>query len=128
MNKKTVYEFANAINEHNTDKMYSLMTDDHKFIDAHGSEVMGKDKMKMDWKDHFRRFPDYKIEITKIFANGEFLGAFGFETGIFKGQQTDNNASSWPVSWKVIVDNNKIKLWQVYEDTAIQFETKKPSL
>ena len=128
MNKKTVYEFANAINEHSTDKMCSLMTDDHKFIDAHGKEVVGKDKMKIDWKGYFRRFPDYKIEITKIFANGDCLGAFGFESGTFKGQQTENNASSCPASWKVIVDNNKIKLWQVYEDTKIQFETKKPSL
>ena len=121
MNKKTVYEFAHAINEHSTDKMYSLMTNDHKFIDAHGNEVVGKDKIKIDWKDYFRRFPFYKIEITKIFANGDFLGAFGFESGILKGQQTDNNASSWPASWKVIVDKNKIKLWQVYEDTRIQF-------
>src|SRR6476646_10676383 len=116
MNKKTVYEFANAINEHSTDKMCSLITDDHKFIDAHGKEVVGKAKMKIDWKGYFRRFPDYKIEITKIFENG-----------ILKGQQTDNHASSWPASWKVIVDNNKIKLWQVYEDTKIQFEAKKPS-
>jgi ketosteroid isomerase-like protein len=119
MNKKTIYDFASAINEHSTDKMYSLMTDDHKFIDAHGNAVVGKDQMKIDWKNYFQRFPDYKIEITNIFANGEFLGAFGFESGAFKGQQSDN----WPASWKVIVDNNKIKLWQVYEDTEIQFET-----
>ena len=104
------------------------MTDDHKFIDAHRNEVVGKNKMKVDWKDYFRRVPDYKIEITKVFANGDFLGAFGFEIGTLKGQQTDNNATSWPASWKVIVDNNKIKLWQVYEDTKIQFETKEPSL
>jgi ketosteroid isomerase-like protein len=66
MNKKTIYDFANAINEHSTDKMYSLMADDHKFIDAHGNEVVGKDKMKIDWKDYFRRFPDYKIEILSL--------------------------------------------------------------
>jgi len=104
------------------------MTDDHKFIDAHGNEVVGKNKMKIDWKGYFLRFPDYKIEITKIVANGDFLGAFGFESGTFKGRQTDNNASSCPASWKVIVDNNKIKLWQVYEDTKIQSETNKLSL
>ncbi len=73
MNKKTVYAFANAINEHSIDKMYSLMTDDHKFIDAHGNEVVGKDKMKIDWKSYFREFSDYKIEITNIFANGDSL-------------------------------------------------------
>ena len=128
MNKKTVYAFANAINEHSIDKMYSLMTDDHTFIDAHGNEVVGKDKMKIDWKSYFREFSDYKIEITNIFANGDSLGAFGFASCTFKGQQTGNNASYWPASWKVVVDNNKIKLWQVYEDTKIQFKTRKPSL
>jgi len=61
MNKKTVYAFANAINEHSIDKMYSLMTDDHKFIDAHGNEVVGKDKMKIDWKSYFREFSDYNF-------------------------------------------------------------------
>ena len=35
MDKKIFFDFVNAINEHNVDKIYSLMTDDHKFIDAH---------------------------------------------------------------------------------------------
>jgi ketosteroid isomerase-like protein len=119
MNKKTVYDFANAINEHSTDKMFSLMTDDHKFIDTYGNEIIGKDKMKIDWRNYFRRFPDYKIEITNIFANGDFLGAFGFASGTFKGQPRNNDTSYRPASWKVIVANNKIKLWQVYEDTTL---------
>jgi ketosteroid isomerase-like protein len=46
MDKKIVYDFVNVINEHNVDKIYSLMANDHKFIDAHGNEVSGKDKMK----------------------------------------------------------------------------------
>ena len=128
MNKKTVYAFANAINEHSIDKMYSLMTDDHKFIDAHGNEVVGKNKMKIDWKSYFREFSDYKIEITNIFANGDSLGAFGFASCTLKGQQTANSASYWPVSWKVVVDNNKIKLWQVYEDPKPRLKTKEPGL
>ena len=119
MNKKTVYDFANAINEHSTDKMCSLMTDDHKFIDACGKEIVGKNKMKIDWRNYFRRFPDYKIEITNIFANGDSLGAFGFASGTGEGKQSKNNATYRPASWKVIVDNNKIKLWQVYEDTTL---------
>jgi hypothetical protein len=38
MDKKIVYDFVNAINEHNVEKIYSLMTDDHTFVDAHGNE------------------------------------------------------------------------------------------
>ena len=124
MAKKTVYDFANAISEHSVDKIYSLMTDDHKFIDAHGNEIVGKDKMKAGWTGYFQWFPDYKIEITDIFANGDTLAAFGFASGTFKGKQTDNKENYWrlPASWKVIVENNKIKLWQVYADTKIPFE------
>src|ERR1700676_2885901 len=74
--KKIVDDFVNAINEHNVDRIYLLMTDDHIFVDAHGNEVSGKDKMKTGWTVYFQWFPDYKIEITNIFANGDTLAAF----------------------------------------------------
>jgi ketosteroid isomerase-like protein len=124
MNKKIVYDFVDAINEHNVEKIYSLMTDDHKFIDAHGNEVSGKDKMKAGWTGYFQWFPDYKIEITDIFFNGDTLAAFGFASGTFKGIKTEKNENYWrlPASWKIIVENNKIKLWQVYADTKIPFD------
>ncbi|HEX4375412.1 MAG TPA: nuclear transport factor 2 family protein [Puia sp.] len=124
MNKKIVYDFVDAINEHNVEKIYSLMTDDHKFIDAHGNEVSGKDKMKAGWTGYFQWFPDYKIEITDIFFNGDTLAAFGFASGTFKGIKTEKDENYWrlPASWKIIVENNKIKLWQVYADTKIPFD------
>lgn len=124
MNTKTIYDFINAINEHNTDKIYSLMTDDHIFIDAHNNEFISKDKLKTGWASYFNLFPDYKIEITNMFTNGNNFAAFGFASGTFKGLQTGNNENFWklPASWKIIVENNKIKLWQVYADTKIPFD------
>jgi ketosteroid isomerase-like protein len=124
MDKKIVSDFVNAINEHNIDKIYSLMADDHKFIDAHDNEVSGKDKMKAGWTGYFQWFPDYKIEITDIFANGDTLAAFGFASGTFKGIKTEKNENYWrlPASWKIVVEDNKIKLWQVYADTKIPFD------
>jgi ketosteroid isomerase-like protein len=124
MDKKIVYDFVNAINEHNVDTIYSLMTDDHKFVDAHGNEVSGKDKMKAGWTGYFQWFPDYKIEITDIFSQSDTLAAFGFASGTFKGIKTDKNENYWrlPASWKIILSNNKIKLWQVYADTKIPFD------
>src|ERR1700684_4126079 len=71
MDENIVNDFVNAINEHNVDKIYSLMTEDHKFIDAHGNEVTGKDKMRAGWAGYFQWFPDYKIEITDIFSIGD---------------------------------------------------------
>jgi ketosteroid isomerase-like protein len=124
MKKQTVYAFANAINEHSVDKIYSLMTDDHTFVDAHGNEVKGKDKMKSGWSAYFQWFPDYKIEILDLFMEGDILAAFGFASATFHGNEVDSKENHWrlPASWKIVVDHDKIRSWQVYADTKIPFE------
>jgi ketosteroid isomerase-like protein len=124
MNEKIVFDFVNAINEHNVDNIFVLMSDDHKFIDAHGNEVSGKDKMRAGWSGYFQWFPDYKIEVTDIFSNGDTVAAFGFASGTFKGLITDKNENYWrlPAAWKILVSKNKIKLWQVYADTKIPLD------
>lgn len=124
MYKRIVYYFVEAINKHDIEKIYALMTDDHVFIDAHGNQVEGKDKMKWGWAGYFQLFPDYKIEISDIFENGETIAAFGFAEGTFKGLKTMDNENFWrlPASWKAIVDDGKIKYWQVYADSKIPFD------
>lgn len=42
MNTKTVQKFAEAIKQHNVERMSVLMTDDHNFNDNRGNEVIGK--------------------------------------------------------------------------------------
>ncbi|MDF2433778.1 MAG: hypothetical protein JWP44_3409 [Mucilaginibacter sp.] len=124
MNKQIVYYFARSINAHETDKICSLMTDDHLFIDAHGNKVSGKDKMKAGWARYFQWFPDYKIEIVELFESGDTVVAFGFAEGTFKGLQTENNENYWrlPSAWKAVIEDGKIKQWQVYADTKIPFD------
>jgi|SRR5579872_928272 len=124
MDKKIFYDFVSAINEHNAEKLYGLMTDDHRFIDAQGNKVTGKDKMKAGWTGYFQWFPDYKIEVTDIFIKGDTVAAFGFAEGTFKGIKTDQNKNYWklPVAWKAVIENGKVKLWQVYADTKIPFD------
>jgi hypothetical protein len=145
MNKKTVQDFVNAINEHDIDGICSLMTDDHKFIDAQGNEVSGKDKMKNGWIAYFLWFPDYRIEITDIFEQREsakfvygagrklkkvdivghnFIALFGFASGTYQGLKTDDDRDFWrlPASWKATLEGGKIKLWQVYCDTKIPYD------
>ena len=124
MNKQIVYNFADAINSHNIDGLYALVTNDHLFVDVYGNKVEGKDKMKAGWAGYFQWFPDYKIEITQLFEDGDTVAAFGFAEGTFKGMKTHNNENNWrlPAAWKVIVADNKVKLWQVYADTKIPFD------
>lgn len=103
MNNKVFFDFVKSINEHNVDQLYSLMTDDHKFVDAHGNEVSGKDKMKVGWTGYFQWFPDYKIEITDTFSNGDTIAALGFAGGTYKGIKAEKNENYWrlPAAWKV---------------------------
>ncbi len=123
MNKQIVQDFAIAINEHNVDKMCLLMTDDHRFIDSQGNEAMGKEKMRADWIGYFQLFPDYKIEITDIFLGGDTVAAFGFASGTFQGK-SDRKENFWhlPASWKAVIKNGKIQLWQVYADSKIPYD------
>jgi len=100
------------------------MTDDHTFIDAHGNEVTGRDKMKAGWAGYFQWFPDYEIEITHLFEDGPNIAAFGFARGTYKGLKTPGNENYWqlPAAWHIVTENDKIKLWQVYADTKIPFD------
>lgn len=43
------------------DRLYSLMTKDHLFIDTHDKKVIGRVNMKQAWIGYFAMFPDYKI-------------------------------------------------------------------
>lgn len=119
-NKQTLLTFIDRINAHDVNGLAELMSDDHTFIDAHANEVAGKEKMIGGWHGYFEWFPDYKIEVTDIFENGEQFGLFGFAGGSFKGKP----GASWrlPAAWKAIVKDGRVKLWQVFADTKIPFE------
>jgi ketosteroid isomerase-like protein len=123
MNKKIVFNFIDAINEHNVDTICSLMTNDHRFIDSHGNEAVGKDTMKAGWIGYFQLFPDYTIEIEDVFLQDDSAALFGYAGGTLKGS-TRNRDNSWrlPAAWKTIVKGEKIFLWQVYADSKIPYD------
>ena len=123
MNTQIVRDFASAINEHTVDKLCLLMTEDHTFIDSQGNETMGKEKMRRAWIGYYQMFPDYKIEITDMFLSGDTVAAFGFAGGTYQGQN-DRKENYWhlPASWKAVIKNGKIDVWQVYVDSKIPFD------
>ena len=123
MNKQIFQNFVGAINEHNVEKICSLMAEDHIFIDSQGNETRGKEKMRTGWIGYFQLFPDYTIEITEIFLNGDTIAAFGFAGGTWEGL-SDRKENYWrlPASWKAVIKNGKIELWQVYADSKIPYD------
>lgn len=120
MNAQAILDFVEAINQQDSEGIYKLMSEDHVFIDAHGNRANDRNQLKAGWEGYFQWFPDYNIEITDLFDNGEVFAAFGFASGTYK-DNSSQSASHWriPAAWKVGVANGKIKLWQVYADTKI---------
>jgi len=118
--KETVLEFIARINAHDVEGLAALMSDDHTFVDAHGNQVTGREKMTAGWRGYFEWFPDYFIEVADVFEDGEILALFGFAGGSFKNKKTE----SWrlPAAWKAIVKDGRVTLWQVFADTKIPFD------
>jgi len=123
MKKNIVTNFINAINSKDIEALVSLMSEDHTFIDAYGSSVEGKEKMRNGWIGYFEWFPDYLIEAEQIIEDGSTIVVFGFASGTYKGM-VDRPDAHWriPVSLRAVVENKTIKKWQVYADTKIPFD------
>jgi len=124
MNIKIVLDFISAINNRDIDKILFLLSENHEFIDSQGNIVTGKNNMKYAWICYFELFPDYKIDITEILENELIIGLFGFASGTYKNLINKGNSNYWkiPASWKAIVKDDKIQLWQVYADNSLPLE------
>ena len=122
--KAIAIRFVKAINDHNVDEIINLMSEDHIFIDALDSKSVGKKGMKDGWKGYYELFPDYQIEISDITENVSTIGLFGYASGTYKNLTNKLDSNFWriPASWKAIVENNKIKHWQVYCDYSSLFK------
>ena len=122
MARQTVLDFIAAINAHDIEKIISLMTEDHIFIDCHGNR-QNKNEMRIGWLGYFSWFPDYRIEIEEMLVLGRTVGIFGFASATYNTQDVLPDQNHWrlPAAWKAAVENNKIKLWQVYADSKIPF-------
>jgi ketosteroid isomerase-like protein len=122
-NKAIVIRFVKAINDHDVDEIINLMSEDHIFIDAIDNKSVGKKGMKEGWKKYYELFPDYQIEISDIIENVSTIGLFGYASATYKNIANKSNSNFWriPASWKAIVENNKLKHWQVYCDYSNLF-------
>jgi ketosteroid isomerase-like protein len=119
-NKQTITAFIDRINVHDVEALGALMSDDHTFIDAHGNQVYGREKMIAGWRGYFEWFPDYYIEVTDVFEDDDKLALFGFAGGCFKDKEGEN----WrlPAAWKAMVKDSRVTQWQVFADTMIPFQ------
>ena len=123
MTKQIIFNFVEAINEHNVDEICSLMTNNHTFVDSQGNQTVGKEIMRTGWIGYLQLFPDYKIEITNMFLEGSTVAVFGFAGGTLQGMK-NKKENYWrlPAAWKAITKDGKIDLWQVFADSKIPYD------
>jgi len=121
MGTKVVLDFIEAVNAAHVDKMYDLMAVDHQFIDSQDNKIVGKEQMRQGWIGYFELFPDFKIEINEMIENGFLIYMFGYTSATYRNLVNADNSNHWriPAAWRVLVENDKIKIWQVYADNIV---------
>ena len=124
MKSKVLFDFIDAINHANVDKMVDLMADEHTFIDSRDNRCTGKENMKQAWIGYFNLFPDYKIEITGMLQKKSLFYLVGYAGGTYKNQRNEDNNNYWriPAAWSAIIKKNKVQSWQVYADNSVVLE------
>ncbi len=113
-----VKAFIAAINRHDPSALSNLMTEDHTFVDSAGRIQSGRESMTDGWRQYLRMFPDYEIHVERLLADRALMAVFGSASGTYNGKRglVAENRISMSAAWKALVENGKIKLWQVYAD------------
>jgi len=113
-----VKAFIAAINRRNPPEISDLMTEDHTFVDSAGRVESGRQNMASGWNEYFRMFPDYTILVETILGDGELVAVFGSASGTYNGKRgpVPENRIEMPAAWRAVVQNGKVKRWQVYAD------------
>lgn len=105
-----------AINSGDIDRLVGLMTPEHMFVDADGSEHVGRDQMNTGWQEYFNSVPDFQIEVFDRFEAKDTVVLLGQASGTFmqNGELKPENHWSVPAAWRVVVDSDLVSVWQLY--------------
>ncbi|MFH1278963.1 MAG: nuclear transport factor 2 family protein [Candidatus Eisenbacteria bacterium] len=108
--------FVAAINSGEVDRLVGLMTPEHMFIDADGSEHVGREGMRSGWREHFKLVPDLRIEVFQRFEAADTVVLLGRASGtiVENGELTPDNHWIVPAAWRVVVDSDLVAIWQLY--------------
>ncbi len=116
--------FVAAINSREVNRLVNLMTPEHMFVDADGSEHVGRDQMKSGWQEYFDLVPNFQIQVSDRFDENDTVVLLGRASGTFeqKGQLKPENHWSVPAAWRVVVDSDLVAVWQLYANQHVMHE------
>ncbi len=113
-----VRAFVNAINRQDVEGLTGLMTPGHRFIDALGNAVEGREKMRAAWVGYFRMVPDFSIVVEETYVEGPIVVMLGMTRGTYStdGQLHAENRWETPAAWRAKVEGGLVAEWRVYAD------------
>jgi len=113
-----VLRFVAAINAKDVERLVAMMTDDHRFVDSLGSEVVGAEKMRQGWQAYFRMVPDYEVEVCETFGQGDVVVLLGTARGTYTSDGILRSENAWntPGAWRAVVTGTRVAEWRVYGD------------
>jgi len=116
--KRIILRFIEQINAHNVDGLCDLISEDHRFVDALGSVVEGREQVRKAWTGYFLMVPDYHISCEEILEGDNIVAAFGTGGGTYSshGAAVDENKWQVPAAWRVRLVDGLISEWRVYAD------------
>jgi hypothetical protein len=109
--KLTALLFNECINSEDIDGMVSLMNDNHSLICYDEIGSYNKKTSREAWVKFFNGVTHYKNHFSKIESRDNFV--------IIMGKATCANIE-WlnkNVLWSVLIENDKLSEWKVYDDT-----------
>jgi uncharacterized protein (TIGR02246 family) len=114
--KEVVESFVAAINAGDLERLTSLMTEDHTFIDADGKEYSGRDRMHDGWSEYFSLVPDFHIEVLEAYSRGNRVVLTGIAEGTFSKNGLLHPENHWrvPAAWRAETRGDHVAVWQLY--------------
>jgi hypothetical protein len=119
--QRVAEEFVSAINAHDVERLASLMTLDHRFIDSLGAAVKGRDVVQEGWRFYFGMVPDYHLDIRGFFmakdSESEVM-LIGAASGSYWSNGIKRSDCLWstPAALRALVRDDQVAEWQVYAD------------
>jgi len=119
-----VIRFITAINNGNVDLISEMISEDHKFTDSIGNVFRGKEVMLKGWMNYLSMFPDYKIDLDEIYDNENKVMFTGKASGTYSLSKEEVGENHWEINaaWRALVEDGKIKEWQVFGDNKPVYE------
>lgn len=103
----TALRFNEKINRQDAEGLAELMTNDHTFIDSEGNTTRGKEAMKEGWNDFFKKYPDYRNNLTSVTVQNAVVVMVGYST-------CSHKALAGPNIWTAKITGEKVSKWTVH--------------